>query len=98
MLVRGPDAGPRYCYQPASDATLQRVRAMERACRAHDVPPAAAALQFSLRDERVASTIVGMSEPGRVEHTLRLAEWPISDTLWEKLLNLAAPGLSGVGL
>lgn len=97
MLVRGPDAETKYRYRPASAETIERVRAMERACRAHDVPLAAAALQFSLRDPRIASTIVGMSEPGRVEQTLRLAEWPIADALWEELSVLAAPGRAGIG-
>jgi D-threo-aldose 1-dehydrogenase len=97
MLVRGPDAETKYRYRPASAETIERVRAMERACRAHDVPLAAAALQFSLRDPRIASTIVGMSEPGRVEQTLRLAEWPIAEALWEELLVLAAPGRAGIG-
>jgi D-threo-aldose 1-dehydrogenase len=98
MLVRGPDAVPTYCYRPADAETLNRVREMERACQARDVPLAAAALQFSLRDRRVASTIVGMSDPSRVEQTLRLAEWPIADDLWQQLLTLAAPGRAGVGL
>jgi len=98
MLVRGPDVVPTYCYQPASEATLDRVRAMQRACEARGVPLAAAALQFSLRDPRVASTIVGMSEPKRVDQTIGLAEWPIPDDLWAELMELAAPGREGVGL
>jgi D-threo-aldose 1-dehydrogenase len=98
MLVRGPDIVPTYCYQPASEATLDRVRKMQRACEARDVPLAAAALQFSLRDNRVASTIVGMSSPERVEQTVRLAEWPIDEQLWSELMELAAPGRAGVGL
>jgi D-threo-aldose 1-dehydrogenase len=98
ILVRGPDVVPTYCYQPASEATLDRVRRMQHACAARDVPLAAAALQFSLRDGRVASTIVGMSSPERVDQTLRLAEWPIEDDLWTELMELAAPGREGVGL
>jgi D-threo-aldose 1-dehydrogenase len=98
MLVRGPDQVPTYCYQPASEATLDRVRAMQRACEARGVPLAAAALQFSLRDRRVASTIVGMSDPKRVDQTIGLAEWPIPDDLWTELMELAAPGREGVGL
>ena len=98
MLVRGPDAVPTYCYQPASDETLSRVRRMQTACAAKGVPLAAAALQFSLRDERVTSTIVGMSTPERVDQTVELAEWPIDDDLWSELLELAAPGRDGVGL
>lgn len=98
MLVRGPDEVPTYCYQPASDQTLARVRAMQRACEARGVPLAAAALQFSMRNGLVASTIVGMSSPERVEQTIRLAEWAIDDNLWQELLDLAAPGRNGVGL
>jgi D-threo-aldose 1-dehydrogenase len=92
MLVKGPDQQPKYCYAPASEATLARVREMERLCKAHDVSLAAAALQFSLRDDRVASTIVGMSEPQRIAQTLRLAEWPVPEDLWTKLLRLAVQG------
>lgn len=98
MLVRGPDEVPTYCYQPASDQTLVRVRAMQRACEARGVPLAAAALQFSTRNGLVASTIVGMSTPERVEQTIRLAEWAIDDNLWQELQELAAPGRNGVGL
>lgn len=98
MLVRGPDKVPTYCYQPASQTTLDRVRAMQRACEARGVPLAAAALQFSTRNPEVTSTIVGMSSPERVEQTIRLAEWPIDDHLWSELMDLAEPGLAGVGL
>ena len=89
MLVKGPDLVPNYCYAPASEATLKRVREMERLCKAQNVPLAAAALQFSLRDDRIASTIVGMSEPQRIAQTLTLAEWPIPEDLWTELLKLA---------
>ncbi len=53
---------------------------------------AAAALQFSLRESRITSTIVGISEPERVEQTLRLAEWSIPDKLWNELEPLALVG------
>ncbi len=96
MLVKGPDLQPRYCYAPASTATLERVREMERLCKAQNVPLAAAALQFSLRDDRVTSTIVGMSDPERIAQTLELADWSIPDALWADLERLAAPGKDGV--
>jgi D-threo-aldose 1-dehydrogenase len=69
---------------------------MQRLCASHDVPLAAAALQFSLRESRICSTIVGMSDPERVERTLRIAEWPIPNKLWEDLEPLAAVGKDGV--
>ena len=49
---------------------VERVRAMRDACLGFDVPLAAAALQFSLKDPRIVSTIVGMSRPERVKQTL----------------------------
>lgn len=96
MLVKGPRAVPRYCYAPVGDATIDRVLRMEALCERHGVPLAAAALQFSVRDERVASTIVGMSQPSRVEETIALLAHEIPDELWAELLPLARIGRDGV--
>ena len=57
----------------------------------HDVPLAAAALQFSLRDPRVDSTIIGISRPERVAQTLALASHPIPAALWTELEPIIAP-------
>jgi D-threo-aldose 1-dehydrogenase len=91
ILAKGSATSSDYAYQAAHPQILQRVRAMEAACRDHDVPIAAAALQFSTRDPRITSTIVGISRPERVDETLRLAEWTIPDALWNVLRPLAAP-------
>lgn len=96
MLVKGPDAVPTYCYAPVSDEVLDRVRRMEALCAEFGVPLAAAALQFSLRDPRVTSTIVGMSEPKRVAQTVELAEFDIPEQLWHALLPIARLGRAGV--
>jgi D-threo-aldose 1-dehydrogenase len=89
ILAKGPDAYARYEYREAPQEMVEQVRAMERACQEFDVPLAAAALQFSLRDPRVDSTIVGISRPDRVGQTLELAIHPIPDVLWEELDSLA---------
>ncbi|WP_061292929.1 aldo/keto reductase [Herbidospora cretacea] len=91
MLVKGPDAQPRYAYRETGESIRAAVRAMAAACAEHDVPLAAAALQFSLRDPRVTSTIVGVSEPGRIAATLQLADTPIPAELWDELDRLAPP-------
>jgi D-threo-aldose 1-dehydrogenase len=91
ILAKGPAADPNYCYSPAADEVLRRVRDMEVACARHGVPLAAAALQFSTRDPRIASTIVGISRPERVDETVRLASWEIPRQLWDVLEPLAAP-------
>jgi D-threo-aldose 1-dehydrogenase len=96
MLVKGPRAVPRYCYAPVDQATIDRVLRMEALCDQHGVPLAAAALQFSVRDERVASTIVGMSQPSRVEETARLLSHEIPEELWDQLLPLARVGRRGI--
>ncbi|MEU7911882.1 aldo/keto reductase [Microbispora bryophytorum] len=85
MLVKGPDAQPRYAYRDTGESIRDAVRAMRRACDAHGVPLAAAALQFSLHDPRVTSTIVGVSEPERLAETLSLAAAPIPPALWDEL-------------
>jgi D-threo-aldose 1-dehydrogenase len=89
ILAKGPDAYARYEYREAPQEMVDRVRAMEETCREFGVPLAAAALQFSLRDPRVVSTIVGISRPERVEQTLELATHPIPDELWGRLDSLA---------
>lgn len=85
MLVKGPDAQPRYAYRATGEPVREAVRAMQRLCAAHDVPLAAAALQFSLRDPRVAATIIGVSTPARIAETLELATLPIPASLWDEL-------------
>lgn len=85
ILARGPREFPRYSYLPASQDLLDRATRMETICRRAGVPLAAAALQFSLRDRRIVSTIVGVSRPERVEQLVDLARHPISDQMWAEL-------------
>jgi D-threo-aldose 1-dehydrogenase len=91
VLAKGTARVGSYAYRTADDEVLRRVRAMEAACAAHDVPLAAAALQFSLRDPRITSTIVGVSRPERIAETARLATWDIPEPLWTELAPLTAP-------
>lgn len=90
ILAKGPDAYPRYAYQEVSPEMLERVRAIEAACRGHGVSLAAAALQFSMRDPRVHGTIVGMSRPERIDETVELAQQPVPSALWEELATIPA--------
>jgi len=83
MLAKGPGAYPRYMYGPAPAEYLRRAAALEALCQRYQVPLAAVALQFSLRDPRIVSTIVGMSKPERLAETLALARTPIPEELWQ---------------
>lgn len=89
ILAKGPDAFARYAYRDAPPELVERVRQMEQVCRDYSVPLAAAALQFSLRDPRITSTIVGMTRPERVAQTVELALHPIPDELWPQLAAIA---------
>jgi D-threo-aldose 1-dehydrogenase len=85
VLAKGSTSYPRYVYQEASDSVLDPIRRIEAICARHGVPPGAAALQFSMRDPRVASTVCGVSKPERVKQTLDWAQFPIPDALWREL-------------
>jgi D-threo-aldose 1-dehydrogenase len=85
MLAKGPEAYPRYRYRPAPTDLLARAGQMAALCQEAGVPLAAAALQFSLRDPRVSSTIVGMTHVERLAETVALATHAIPDDLWPRL-------------
>jgi len=85
MLAKGPDAYARYAYQDAPPALVERTRQLAAVCQEYGVPLAAAALQFSMRDPRVTTTVVGMTKPERVAQTLELASHPIPAELWPAL-------------
>jgi D-threo-aldose 1-dehydrogenase len=85
ILAKGPDAYPRYAYQEAPDLIVERARAMAAICAEYNVPLAAAALQFSLRDPRITSTIIGMTRPERIAQTVELANHAIPDAIWARL-------------
>jgi D-threo-aldose 1-dehydrogenase len=85
ILVLGPRAFPRYAYHQASPALLERAKRLEEICASYDVPLAAAALQFSLREPRITSTIVGIGAPEQLSETLALAQLTMPDDLWRDL-------------
>lgn len=91
MLVKGPEAQPNYAYGERDGSLRQRAAQMMAACGRYGVPLAAAALQFSVRDPRIHSTVVGMSSPERIAQTLGLLTVQIPESLWEELLTLTPP-------
>lgn len=88
VLAKGSGSNAKYVYQDATDAVLEPVRRIEAVCARHGIPIAAAALQFSMNDPRVASTIIGISKPERITQTLDLARHPIPQAAWDELLSL----------
>lgn len=85
ILVRGPGPGALYRYQPAEPAIIDKARAIEAVCRRHDVPLAAAALQFPLAHPSVVSIIPGPVATEEVRTNLAYARTPIPADLWSEL-------------
>lgn len=86
VLARGTTEVSTYCYAPMNAETKRAIQAVEAICADAGIPLAAAALQFSTRDPRIHSTIVGMSRPDRLEETADLAAWPIANDVWDAIL------------
>lgn len=89
ILAKGPDAYGRYAYQEAPLETIERARRIAEICRRYDVPLAACALQYSIRDPRITSTVVGLSRPERIAESVALAQHPIPDELWDEVAPFA---------
>lgn len=85
-----------YNYAPAPATVLQRVRRLRELCAAHGVSIGAAALQFPLAHEAVASVIPGFRSAEQVREAMEFIETRIPAALWEELraaglLDAAAP-------
>jgi D-threo-aldose 1-dehydrogenase len=85
ILAKGPSGQSRYFYQEADADTVARIERLQSLCARYDVDLAVAALQFSTRDPRIASTVVGISKPERVAQLLENIESSIPESLWDEL-------------
>jgi D-threo-aldose 1-dehydrogenase len=85
VFAKGSATVQKYSYLDAPPDTLAAIRKVEDICGRYDVPPGAAALQFSMRDRRITSTVCGVSNPDRVATTIQWANWKIPDALWTEL-------------
>ena len=67
VLAKGPDNFKKVTYQDATEEKLAPAREFEKVCKKHNVELGAAALQFSLRDNRITSTICGVTSVQSIE-------------------------------
>ena len=88
VFAKGTALHKRYVYQEASPEMLAPIARIEQVCAWHGIPPGAAALQFSMRDARVTSTICGISKPERIKQTLDWSRYPIPQAAWDELMAL----------
>ena len=90
ILAHRDDEGSptTYGYRPAPQPVLDAVSAMRAVCARYGTDLPTAALQFSVRDETFASTIVGMSRPERIAPTVAAAQQPLPADLFAELETL----------
>lgn len=96
ILATGPTPGATYNYEPASQAILDRVGAIEAVCKSHNVPLVNAALHFPLCHPSVVSVIPGGQNVDEVLRNRAMMDAEIPVSLWsdlkaEGLLHADAP-------
>lgn len=85
ILATGAVSGARYDYKPATAEIMARTARIEVMCRRHDVPLAAAALQFPSFHPAVISVVPGARSAVEIAANLALFERAIPPALWQEL-------------
>ncbi|NRB19697.1 aldo/keto reductase [Parasedimentitalea psychrophila] len=85
ILATGAVDGAMYNYQPATDGPIKRVRRIEEVCKRHEIPLAAAALQFPLGHPNVASVIPGAISPEQQAQNINAMAHDIPQDFWAEL-------------
>lgn len=75
----------RFVYQEASADIVERVIKISGICQKYGVSLKAAALQFSVRDPRITSTIVGTTAPEQIDDCLSLLNQQIPPELFQEV-------------
>jgi D-threo-aldose 1-dehydrogenase len=88
VLAKGSSRVSKITYQDVDERMLEPVRQIEAICNEHSIAPGAAAIQFSLLDPRITSTVVGVSKPERISQTLDWANAEIPEQAWSDLSGL----------
>src|SRR3989338_5532428 len=85
ILATGAKAGAKYNYAPAPAAIMEKVARIETVCAAHNVPLAAAALQFVVAHPAIPSFIAGTRTVTQLQQNLAWFSHPIPPAFWSDL-------------
>ena len=85
ILATGAKPGAKFFYQDADADILARTRRIEAVCERHGVALPAAALQFPLMHEAVASVVTGMRSAAEVAANLSHCRAHIPAAFWQEL-------------
>ena len=81
-LLASRTTTPLYGFRPARPEILAAASALHDLADGFGIALADAAVQHSLRDDRIDTTVVGFSKPGRIPHLLASLGTPIPDDFW----------------
>ncbi|MGV6871831.1 aldo/keto reductase [Pseudochelatococcus sp. B33] len=90
ILATGAREDAFYDMRPATEAVLGQVARLEDVCRAHDVPLAAAALQYPARHPVISTIVFGAKSVAEFEDSLALSAFHLSDEFWADISRLIA--------
>lgn len=85
ILATGAVEGARFDYDVAPAGIIDRVCALDRVCREHRVPLAAAALQFPLAHRAVRTVIPGFGNKAELDQALQWIDFAIPAQFWDDL-------------
>ena len=88
VLAKGPSNFKKITYQDVTEEKLAPAREIEKVCKKYNVEMGAAALQFSMKDKRITSTLCGVTSVQSIEKNLSWAQTSIPDKFWNELLKL----------
>jgi len=96
ILATGATKGATHDYRAASPEIVEKVNRIAAICARHNTPLAAAAIQFPLGQQRVASVVTGAVRAEEITQNVDYMAHKIPADLWaelihEGLLNPAAP-------
>ena len=88
ILAKGTKETNRLVYQEVTEKKLKPVFDLEKICLKYNIPLGAAALQFSMKDTRISSTIVGITKKSRIDQIVEWSNFEISEDAWTEILSL----------
>jgi D-threo-aldose 1-dehydrogenase len=84
ILATGITSDAHFNYAPASADIIARVRALEALAAEFNIPLAAAAMQFTLRNPVVSSVLVGTSKASSFMRNIELLSKPIPEEFYQR--------------
>jgi len=84
LLARGANH-PHFNYKPVPPEIVKAYERLVALARDTGTDLKAAAIQFVLRHEEVASVVMGAASPAEVEENIRLSKAPVPEAFWRGL-------------